>query len=69
MVMRGSSKTGRSIALPIEKEQPLPKELEHFADCVRENKKPLVAGEEGRLALAVALEIGKKIKASQLTVH
>jgi predicted dehydrogenase len=44
-------------SLPIEKEEPLKKELEHFITCVRENQKPLVAGEEGRDALKTALAI------------
>ncbi|OGX24954.1 MAG: hypothetical protein A2787_06270 [Omnitrophica WOR_2 bacterium RIFCSPHIGHO2_01_FULL_48_9] len=44
-------------ALPIEKEEPLKKELEAFIDCVRDNKKPLVSGIEGREALKVALDI------------
>lgn len=48
-------------ALPIEKEEPLKKELEHFIDCVRDNKKPLVSGIEGREALKVALDITNKI--------
>ncbi len=48
-------------SLPIEKEQPLQKELEHFIDCVRENKTPLVSGKEGREALKVALTITNKI--------
>ena len=54
-------------SLPIEKEQPLPKELEHFLDCVRDNQTPLVTGHEGRDALKVALEIGQQIhKQAQL---
>lgn len=44
-------------SLPIEKEEPLKKELEHFVDCVRDNQRPLVAGEEGRQALRTALAI------------
>jgi predicted dehydrogenase len=44
-------------ALPIEKEQPLKKELASFIDCVREHKEPLVTGEIAREALAVALKI------------
>ncbi len=47
--------------IPIEKEEPLKKELEHFLDCVREDQKPKVSGVEGREALKVALEITKKI--------
>jgi predicted dehydrogenase len=48
-------------ALPIEKEEPLKKELEHFIDCIVENKKPIVAGEEATQALKVALAISKQI--------
>ncbi len=47
--------------LPIEKEEPLKKELESFIDCVREDKKPIVSGEEGKQALEVALSIIQKI--------
>jgi predicted dehydrogenase len=47
--------------IPIEKEEPLKKELEHFLDCVREDKQPKVSGIEGREALRVALEITQKI--------
>jgi predicted dehydrogenase len=47
--------------IPIEKEEPLKKELEHFLDCVREDQKPKVGGKEGREALKVALEITQKI--------
>ena len=48
-------------SLPIEKEEPLKKELEHFLDCIREDKKPLVSGVEAKEALKVALEITQKI--------
>ena len=47
--------------LPIEKEEPLKKEIESFLDCVRENKAPVVSGVEGREALKVALAISQKI--------
>ena len=39
----------------IEKEEPLKLELLHFIDCVQHDKKPLVSGEDGRHALAVAI--------------
>ncbi|MBF0504548.1 MAG: Gfo/Idh/MocA family oxidoreductase [Candidatus Omnitrophica bacterium] len=54
---RGIHKRG----IPIEKEEPLKKELEHFLDCVRDNLKPKVSGVEGREALKVALDINQKI--------
>ncbi|MCX5711256.1 MAG: Gfo/Idh/MocA family oxidoreductase [Candidatus Omnitrophica bacterium] len=47
--------------LPIEKEEPLQKELLSFIECVRENKEPLVSGRIAREAVAVALEIQKQI--------
>lgn len=48
-------------SLPIEKEEPLKKELEHFVDCIREDKQPIVSGREATDALKVALEITRKI--------
>jgi predicted dehydrogenase len=48
-------------SLPIEKEEPLKKELASFINCVAEKKEPLVSGPVGREALAVALEIQKQI--------
>jgi predicted dehydrogenase len=48
-------------ALPIEKEQPLKKELVSFIDCVIQNKAPLVSGEIAKEALALALRIQKLI--------
>jgi len=47
--------------LPIEKEEPLRKELESFLDCVTNQKEPLVSGIIAREALAVALEIQEQI--------
>ena len=47
--------------LPIEKEQPLQKELASFVDCVINRRTPLVSGPIAREALAVALEIQNQI--------
>ncbi len=47
--------------LPIEKEQPLQKELESFIACVINKTTPLVSGPVAREALAVALQIQKQI--------
>jgi hypothetical protein len=47
--------------LPIEKEQPLKKELKSFIECVLEHKEPLVSGTVAKEALAVALTIQKQI--------
>lgn len=48
-------------SLPIEKEEPLRKELEHFCECVREDKTPLISGKEAQEALKVALTITQQI--------
>ncbi len=47
--------------LPIEKEQPLQKELASFVDCVINKKEPLVSGRVAREALEVALTIQEQI--------
>jgi len=47
--------------LPIEKEEPLKKEIASFLDCITYKKTPLVSGEIAKDALKVALMIQKKI--------
>jgi len=57
-------KSGLSItkdSLPIEKEQPLKRELASFIACVAEKKPPLVSGVVAREALALALDIQTQI--------
>ena len=61
-------KTGDKILtekIRIKKKEPLKKELKSFIECVRTGKRPIVSGVEGRRALAVALEIVKKITPSK----
>jgi predicted dehydrogenase len=61
-------KTGDKIItekIRIKKKEPLKKELKSFVECVRTGKRPIVSGIEGRRALAVALEIVKKITPSK----
>jgi predicted dehydrogenase len=48
-------------ALPIEREEPLKKELESFIHCINRNTQPLVSGREGRAALKVAIDICDQI--------
>ena len=58
------TRQGQSISkkdLPIEKEQPLPKELASFVECVLQHKEPLVSGPVAREALKVALTIQNQI--------
>lgn len=40
----------------IEKQEPLKLELEHFIDCIRNNKKPIVDGMEGLKNLEIAMD-------------
>ncbi|MDP2905828.1 MAG: Gfo/Idh/MocA family oxidoreductase [Candidatus Omnitrophota bacterium] len=47
--------------LPIEKVEPLKKELESFLECAATGAQPLVSGETARDALAVAIEIRDQI--------
>ncbi len=47
--------------LPIEREQPLKKELASFIACCAQRTTPLVSGRVARAALSVALDIQKKI--------
>jgi predicted dehydrogenase len=48
-------------SLPIEKEEPLKKEIESFIDCVKNKKRPVVSGLEAREALGLAIKIKKRI--------
>ena len=48
--------------VPIEKEEPLKLELQHFIQCVSQKQTPKVSGEAGRQALEVALEITRQIQ-------
>ncbi|HUJ10559.1 MAG TPA: Gfo/Idh/MocA family oxidoreductase [Verrucomicrobiae bacterium] len=55
---------GRKIVrepLPIERDEPLKLELQHFIDAVRYHRDPLVTGEAAQQALEVAMEITRKI--------
>lgn len=45
----------------IGKEEPLRLQIQHFIECINENKIPFVSGKDGRKALAVAMEILKNM--------
>ncbi len=55
-------------SLPIEKDQPLQKELEHFADCILNDQTPYVTGQEGINALDVALQISDHLWKNNQTI-
>lgn len=48
--------------IDIKKQDSLKEELTDFVECIRSKKSPLVSGEEGRAALALALEVSRQIK-------
>jgi len=48
--------------VPIAKEEPLKLELEHFIQCVRAHRTPVVSGESAKRALDLALEITQQIR-------
>lgn len=48
--------------VPVEKGEPLRLELEHFLECIRKNKQPLVTGEDGKKALELALASVKNMR-------
>ncbi len=56
-------------ALPIQKEEPLKEELKSFVECVRDDRRPIVSGVEGRDALKLALKICASIKAAQTQIE
>ncbi len=51
--------------IDITKSDSLREELSDFVDCIRTKKRPLVSGEDGREALALALRITQQIKDEQ----
>ena len=47
--------------VPIENEEPLKRELADFVEAIKERRAPIVTGEDGRRALALAQQIADKI--------
>jgi len=52
--------------VPITKEEPLKLELEHFVECVRVRREPVVSGQSAKQALDLAFEITRQIEAVAL---
>ena len=56
---------GRKIVrepVPINKDEPLKLELQHFVECVRAQQTPMVSGESAKRALDLAFEITRQIQ-------
>ena len=47
---------------PIAKDEPLKLELQHFVQCVREKRMPMVSGESAKCALDLAFEITRQVE-------
>jgi predicted dehydrogenase len=48
--------------VPIERDEPLKLELQHFLDAIRFHRDPLVTGEAAKQALEVAMEITEQVR-------
>jgi predicted dehydrogenase len=48
--------------VPIAKEEPLKLELQHFVECARARRTPVVSGESAKRALDLALEITRQVR-------
>lgn len=51
--------------VPIQKEEPLKLEMQHFVECIREKQTPMVSGESAKVALDLAFEITRQIQQSK----
>lgn len=51
--------------VPIQKDEPLKLELQHFVQCVRDKQTPRVSGESAKAALDLAFEITRQVQASK----
>ncbi|HTV42047.1 MAG TPA: Gfo/Idh/MocA family oxidoreductase [Candidatus Sulfotelmatobacter sp.] len=51
--------------VPIEKDEPLKLELQHFVKCVRELQTPMVSGQSAKRALDLAFEITRLVQQAQ----
>ena len=54
--------------VPIDKEEPLKLELQHFIECVRARRAPAVSGESAKKALDLAFEITRQIRSDGLHI-
>jgi predicted dehydrogenase len=57
------------LSVTVEKKEPLRAELESFLQCVRDRKRPLVSGEDGVAAVALAKEVSAAIDSSMRRFH
>jgi predicted dehydrogenase len=58
----GSKPSIQGGPIPIEREEPLKRELQDFVDAARNRRRPVVDGEAGRRALKLATQIAEKME-------
>jgi UDP-N-acetylglucosamine 3-dehydrogenase len=66
-IMRGVS-VGKHIQFNIQKKEPLRAELEHFLECVENDKQPMISGEDGMKALELALDLIKSSNNNEVII-
>jgi predicted dehydrogenase len=64
LVSEGDLKAVKPFEVSVEKKEPLRAELEAFVACVRDRQRPLVTGEDGLEAVALATRVAAAIDAS-----
>ena len=64
LVSEGELKAVKPFEVAVEKKEPLRAELEAFVRCVRDRSRPLVTGEDGLEAVALATRVAAAIEAS-----
>ncbi len=62
-------KEGEVVKLEIDKKEPLTVEIEHFIDCIVNNKEPRVSAEDGISVLVGAEKINKAAKEEEVLVN
>ncbi len=50
--------------LDVAREEPLKRELEDFVEAIRDGRPPLVTGQQGRAALALAEQVVERMRVS-----
>lgn len=53
-------------SLPVERDEPLKRELESFVECVRSGRRPVVSGEDGLAALELAQQVVDTARATRV---
>jgi predicted dehydrogenase len=64
LVAEGELRTVKPFDVTVEKKEPLRAELESFLQCVHDRRRPLVTGEDGLEAVALAARVAAAIDES-----